>query len=261
VGDSDGFRIDSDAAVGVSAIPPRQPGLQFHGGASFTTGFAYCLSWTHPKSPCQSTRFRRVLRDRFYHHMERAGADFSRSFFPLAVSGIREPALGNGEGDSPVPGLQGPLRVETIHDLPGTPLRLKAGFSGAAKSLAIQLIEVPMESSRFSPQLKSGLDTYDYDVVFMSSSFNADDPESSIRSLFLSRDGARLADPSGRIRKALAKSPIDLPAIDAAISEDAVIWPVGTVSEGLWVRDEVDLSLLNPSAGALPLHWIGRRIY
>jgi hypothetical protein len=240
---------------GVDAIR-EYDGLRFVGGANYVTGYADCASWSHPESPCRTREMRRILRDRFYRFLGPAKGYLKRSFFPLALKGIREGELSDGAGDAPVPGLRGDLRVQSMG--PGAdPYPLQAACRELTRSLGMKLVEIPVNARWLQEDLASGRDEYRYDVLYMSSQFNLDDPEGSVRSLFLAQRDMRFPDPTGRIRQEVAKEPLDFGRINDLIWEDAVIWPLGHAAEGVWASEDLDLSLYNTVAYAPPLHWLG----
>jgi len=72
-----------------------------------------------------------------------------------------------------------------------------------------------------------------------------EDPDSDIRFMFQSKEGIRLPDLDGRISKELERTKIDVNAVNRLIWDQALIWPIGHFSYGLWVKSKYDLSRLN----------------
>lgn len=236
-----------------SKSPPEDPAFRFSGGMESAVGYAYCNSWTHPESPCRDAGARRRMRERFAARLREGGRGFPNSFFPLSVPGIRE---GDPKPRPADAAPKGALRVPTRSRSPaGDPVH--AALELAAKDLGISLVERPVDYARFTRDLVPGLPEYEHDLTYFTSGIDPEDPVESLRAMFLSRESSRLPDPTGRIRTLLEQEPVDLPAVNDGIWDDALIWPLGHVQNGLWTKGGADLSLLNANNAVPALQWVG----
>lgn len=259
IGESREFRETANAIFRHSGRPAMPEGFRFAGGMSSSIGYAYCVSWRHKTSPCRDLRERRILRDRFFHFIQGKSEDFRWSFLPLAVPGVREGKIPNPLPLGAVPGMTGTLRVEAMTNPEEPTPSLRRGFLETTESLGMRLVEVPVDESMMLSNLARDRSEYDYDLVFFAGTIDQNDPTTSIRKMFLSEEGARLPDPTGRISRELHRAHPDFGRINDLVWEDAIVWPMGYVGLGIWVRDEIDLSLYNPATGTEPLHWLGLR--
>jgi len=235
--------------------------FRFSGGTESTIGFSYCVSWTHPDSPCYTRKGRQSLRDRFFKFLEGAilfeNFVIHRSFFPLSLPGIKESTLLEQATTGTIPELNGTLRIQAIGDQPEGPGPIERNFEKTAESFGMKLVEVPTDATVLFSEMEPNRPSYQYDLIFVSNTIDLNDFDANIRSWFLAKTGARLPDETGNIRRELMKEKLDLQTINELLWEDAIIWPSGHVTPGIWAPEEIDLSLINQEAKYETLKWLG----
>lgn len=97
------------------------------------------------------------------------------------------------------------------------------------------------------------------EILFAATEVTPDQSESSVRFMFLSKEGIRLPDPTGRIREQLSKERLDFGRIEDLLYEDALVWPYRHFAWGTWARQDVDMSQINVALPNPRLQWVGWR--
>ncbi|OIO04410.1 MAG: hypothetical protein AUJ52_15425 [Elusimicrobia bacterium CG1_02_63_36] len=237
-----------------SKSPLDDPAFRFLGGMESAIGYAYCNSWTHPKSPCRDAGSRRTMRARFYAELRKAGREFPNSFFPLSIPGIREGTADPRPSDA---APRGTFRVPKSAATADRPDPVHDALAKTAVELGFRLEPRGVEYGDFFRELTPGLGEYRLDLMYFTGALDPEDPVESVRSMFLSRESTRLPDPTGRIRAYLEREPVDLSAVNDVIWEDALVWPLGHVRNGLWTKGGADLSQINGNDAVPALQWVG----
>lgn len=238
--------------------------IQEHGGTHHFFGktpsgiaYVHCLSWMNPNSPFHSRAFRTRFRDRLYQNLEKAGLRVTRSFFPLAMKGIQE-FTSTGDGtvtDTIANGLEVYFRKLNSDNLY---FRMyDATFAETARQMGLQAngkeITVATLMNELDPELKER----EIDVAGIGTGVLIEDPHADIRFMIESKSGVRLPDEDGSIRRVLQKEDFSPQEINQLLWDQAIIWPLGHYSMGLWASEQVDLSWHNNILPPLELEWIG----
>lgn len=247
-------RRSADMLYSLSKETDVPDGLSFYGGMDSAIGYARCQSWSKAGTPCGDRATRRRLRGAFYRELARLGNAPSGSFFPLSIAGIRAP-----EPAPPEPGGAGLGRVSV------RPFRGRGSFLSVANVAMQAAVEsfggthVVSETSNEQryKELTPGLARYEDDIVYFLTEVTLDDPRSSVRFMFTSKEGARLPDPTGRISAELRREDFDLQTVNQLLYEDAIIWPFVHAGFGVWAKDSTDVSLANTGSVIVPLSWLG----
>ncbi len=252
-------RLLSDLVIGASKEDLTAQNYIFYGGAESDIAFIRCQSWTDKKSVCHDAELRKALRQAFYTELERLGLHVTRSFFPLAIPGIREPSTDSTVTDalSRVKGKNVSYRV-FAPDVPFLSACTTA-LSSAATSLGLRFRDEFGPKRQMIADLAPNLPSYTNDLVSIVTGILIDDPEADVRFMFKSKEGIRLPDPTGRAAMELSKVKPDLQRINEALWDDAIIWPVMHFAGGMWAKAHYDFSMLNTVLPPAAIHWIGQR--
>ena len=200
-----------------------------------------------------------MLRQQFYLQMEREGIQPILSFFPLAIRGIKEFGQSFSKKD-----LNSAVHMPTIryfHSKLKNPIfcAYNRAIPEVAKNLGIVAIPVDISMEEVFRQSEPNLPTYSLDISMRYTRISISDPKADIKFMFLSKEGIRLPDTDGRIFEELNKEDFDPQVINALLWEQAVVWPVGHFTSGLWAKDYLDFSELNTALPQTDLQWIGSK--
>ena len=253
--DDPSLRAAADVVYGLSRDGDHPAGARFVGSMDSAVAYARCQSWTLRSSPCADKRARAALRDRFYSELSSAGFVAPLTFFPLSIPGLASVETPRAEGPPARPGPLSfdPVGLRTSFLAPADP-----ALERAAAALGGGAVRRPIPTARRFAEKASGLARYEADVAFFMVEITLEDPLSSVRFMFESKEGARLPDPTGRISAELKRPKPDLQAVNARLFDDAIIWPVAHAGFGVWVAPPVDASLANDAQAVTPLAWLGR---
>ncbi|MGK5084381.1 ABC transporter substrate-binding protein [Bdellovibrionota bacterium FG-1] len=238
--------------------PPVSTGkkMVFAGGPHSGICYIMCRSWALKDSPCFLIDNRRRLRDAFYRTMKQEGATLTLSFFPTIMRGIYE--NDQNPQDKDVRKIHSrPIQYAVSHREAEVARVYNRAVDVAAKELGLQAQAVEVSIGTLRKEYAMGLPKYEADLYLLYTAILADDPDGDIRFMFLSGEGIRLPDVDGQIKKELSKEVLDPPRINKMIWDQAVIWPLTHFSLGMWVRDDLDLSLLNLVPPPTDFTWIG----
>lgn len=240
---SDGAKDGSDLVLANSRTPLRE-GQAFAGGPASSIVYMHCLSWKAPNGACYSIQTRRWLKNKFYEALTKSGMNPPSTFFPPSLVNEQEPAFPRSVGEptqTPIP-----LRVRLNKSASSNTPKLNQALRSLIETPPISGSVTDPSSEEQSRELDPNLDTYSTDIVGRYTGILLEYPEDDVRFMFESKEGIRLPDPTGKIRKLLRSSSLDLHAIDAQLQEDSIIWPVDHCSVGLvYNRDLLDFSQLN----------------
>jgi hypothetical protein len=77
--------------------------------------------------------------------------------------------------------------------------------------------------------------------------------------MFLSKQGIRLPDPTGKIGELIRHEIFDPQEVNSLMWEDAIIWPIQHVALGFWISDsrKMDFSQYNSANATADFRWIG----
>lgn len=91
----------------------------------------------------------------------------------------------------------------------------------------------------------------------MGSGILLDSPHDDIRFMFLSKEGIYLPDENEQIAKMVKDGKFDVQAVNQAIWDQKMLWPLSHRASGLFVSDRIDMSKINLSMPVTDLSWIG----
>lgn len=244
-----------DIIIGDSPELLQKDGFTFSGGMESAIAYARCTSWTDPGSVCHDKRTRMLIRQRFYAELNRLGIRATSSFFPLSVPGVREPGVAaTTEPADPTPPKKGRISVRNP-----TPFLapITGALTAAARGLGIETEVRNIPRKDMDRELAPGLPRYENDVAIETTEITIDDPATSVRFMFGSKEGIMLPDPRGLAKLALLRQRVDFQELNKILWEDALIWPITHYAMGAWAKRGVDLSPANMTVFPPPLHWMG----
>lgn len=98
----------------------------------------------------------------------------------------------------------------------------------------------------------------DYDLEIRGTGIEANNYWDTVNFMFLSKEGIKLPDISGNIRKELAKKDPDINIINQELWEQAIIWPIRHYSSGYWFnkKSSIDYSEINFNSPAIDFQFL-----
>lgn len=248
---------EADLIFGASDQGPSSRGYSFHGGMESGIAFAYCRAWARPGGVCREPSARRAIRNAFAQAMRARGGNVARSFFPVAVLGG---AVGpRGRETSSAADLKARTVAFNALGTKDRPSHVDVSLAAALAAVGGRPVEVGLSAQEWNEHLEPMLPNPKADIVFVATEVTPDQSESSVRFMFLSKEGIRLPDPTGRIRKELAAERLDFRRIDDLLYDDALVWPYRHFAWGTWALPTVDMSRVNIALPNPRLQWVGWR--
>lgn len=226
--------------------------LKFVGPVPSSIMYLRCDSWNQEGSICSTRQNRVALRESFYESFQASGGKVVRSFFPLAMSGITEIKKIN------------PLSF----NIKNTNKKLifkysKDNVSAFSKSLLSVATKFDLDFFNEKIPLK---DAYyflenekktNFDIFLYSTGILLDDPEHDIEFMFLTKEGVILPDEDGTITTDLKKGLVNPQRINQIIFDQAIIWPIFHYSNGIWINENIDVSMLDVVQPPIDFNWVG----
>lgn len=251
------LRSGVDLISADSSIKELDETHHFFGKTPSGIAYIHCLSWKNPNSPFHEKAFRKKFRDVLYQNLEAQGLKVTRSFFPLAMKGIQEFSSERGASvkDMMREGVKIYFREMNSDNLffrmYGQSFATVSGYFG------LQAMGRNIALSTLMDELDPDLRDRQIDVAGIGTGVLIEDPHADIRFMIESKSGVRLPDEDGSIRDELKKEDFSPQKINELLWDQAIIWPLGHYSMGLWAREGVDLSMHNHVLPPLELEWIG----
>jgi hypothetical protein len=228
------------------------------------TGIYYACIYTWESHPFfKVARNRRILRDLFYHELASEPL-IVRSFLPLTFDGISPFPLRSEDSIR----LDAPLHFK-IHtqnqDLDQGALETKLFARAIEKAIRRLGAQATFEHvSNLSTQAymdlgKPGHGQRSVDIGPRGTGLDHENIDTTVRFMVLSQEGIRLPDPTGKLAAIVRKPKVDLADFNRQLWEDAVVWPLGHVTSGVWITNFVDVHLHDLSFLSVNFALVGRR--
>ena len=99
-----------------------------------------------------------------------------------------------------------------------------------------------------------------YDVSITGTGIESVDYLETVRFMFLSKEGIKLPDSTGKILKELAQKNPDINIINREIWDQAIIWPIRHYSSGYWFKKEsnIDYGQMNFDSASIDFQFLTR---
>lgn len=237
---------DVDLIYGSSESQLVDDRFYFSSPINSTIRYVVCGNWEDPNSPFNQIEIRKILRSKFYDFLNSKGLKVVRSFFPLAISGIKEFSV-----EEPMAPIGNMLKGRKIYFLKvNTPKKSQSnlanysyveGFNDFVQSLS-QNYDVTLNTDE-NPILEKKKKFYTYDLSMNFTGILIDSPRFDIQFMFLSSEGIHLPDSDGSIYKEVRSEKFDLQKVNSLLWDQAIVWPVNHLALGLWVRKDSNLNL------------------
>ncbi len=248
---------DADIISSDDFEPLESSEYQYFGGPRSSIFYMHCLSWANKSSSLSDRQTRIILRDLFYEKFKEFHK-MSFSFFPLAIPGIAQLRI-DGKAEKKKLGLLKP-KIEIATPGRGS-ISFKKHFSETwqeiGKITSGAITEVQVEFSDLISELNPEKKKHSVDIVPVSTGILIESPDDDIKFMFLSKEGIRLPDETGEIRKLLSNHVLDYQEINKLIWDQAIIWPIGHFSKGILIKDHIDISMLNTLKPPIDFFWLG----
>lgn len=247
-------RSHADLVMGNSIDTDVRASHSFYGGANSSIAYARCRSWQVSSSPCFDKITRVALREAYYKEIEKRGFKVTRSFFPLAIKGVKELS-------SPDVSPSAKSSRSVKFAVTKIPNPLFAAFNETAPNaikragLQAERIEIPFNT--FMKEYDQNLPLYSADMYMLATGILIEDPMQDVRFMFFSQEGIRLPDIDGSIHAELQKDHPDIQYVNELLWEQAVIWPITHYASGFWATNDIDFSQINLVLPPSDFQWLG----
>lgn len=192
---------------------------------------------------------RHKLRALFYDVLEKEGFKVTRSFFPLAINGIKE-----GEKDSSEK-INLNQKIKSInaiyHDdsfIERAPIAkgINSFYSKLEKDFGLKLNKKSYTDMQWHLNPTSGEQAKIVDFIFKGTGILTANPYEDIKFMFLSKEGIQLPDEDQRIINNISSTnKFNVQEINEIIWDQALIWPLYHYGMGMWVSERINLNILN----------------
>lgn len=247
---------NSDIYIGPEFDEPESEKIEYNGGVRNFILYLHCYSWNNKKSPFYAIENRRLIRDTFYANLNKE-IKITSSFLPLAISGVSSPQTNfefpNGEIDFKN-GLNvnfprvGSNKFKLIYS------KIWTSISSHHQDLISEVkIPPPQIHDLIDPHLRN----YAADIGVHYTDLFLDIPEDDIRFMFFSKEGIRLPDSTGEIKRILHLPQMDFQLVNKLLWSQAIIWPISHFSYGVWSTSKIDISQINYLKGHFDFFWLG----
>ncbi len=252
--------LNADIVVDFDDSLSMNSGYSFFGPAKSAIRYVECEGWKRAESICHNIVNRRKLRSIFYEYMSSIQFNIVYSFFPLAINGIKEI----------VPPQE---RYEDTKNESFESMKISK-VNNAFKSQENRNLSTPQEAfekamdfvaGKFSTHIEKvspSIDTSNptaVDIRFRMTAILVDAPKHDIEFMFLSDRGIKLPDATGEIKNYIKNdSDFSVQRINEKLVDQAIVWPIGHMSLGVWLRNDRGISLrsYNTILPPLDLQWI-----
>jgi hypothetical protein len=191
--------------------------------------------------------------------MKMGGVSPVFSFFPLGMQGISEVVTEVSPMEYDFRKIS-PLRV-FFRRKGGNKIfeSIKKNIVTVAKSRGVVVEEVDFDFEHFVHHMDPDYEKYKADLGIVLTGILVSNPLADIRFMFLSKEGIRLPDENGKIKKEISKNDFSPQRVNELLWEQGVVFPIGHFSYGLWSRPDLnaDFSLLNTIEPPTDFQWIG----
>lgn len=216
-------------------------------------GYVQVYSALKKDHPLNDINIRRWLRHKFYQGLSKNNFPITNSFFPVTLRGLVpfpfidsniKPSFNEFTLFSHAIGISAKIK-ENNHKL-GAIDHFKEALNALGDNSGVKLV------------LDSRSDFNTYDLVINGSGIEASDYWDTVKFMFLSKEGIKLPDITGKIKEELKKENPDINFINQEIWDQAVIWPIRHYSSGYWFNksSNIDYSEMNFNSPAIDFQFL-----
>jgi hypothetical protein len=224
--------------------PPEGEGYEFFGGAR--NGIWYVrLTGAHLKqSPFFEKETRQKLMKTFYENLSKINFKPTYSFLPLAINGVKEVSnilkvLEKKEMCQTNTKETGKARVLIPLVQTGQRFKIRTILKETIETCGFEVEDISVNAGRLSEAISKTASDVPFDAGFLITGILIEKPIDDMRFMIESAHGIQLPDASGKLTKLVAQEEFSAQEFNELVSEDATIWPVTHVGNGLWYNPKV----------------------
>lgn len=243
------YRDDADIKT-ASSMEPHSEKYDYISGANSNIFFLRIVNWKHHQI-LSNTNVRKKIRSLFYKKIKDNGFEITNSFFPISIKGIREMPLNEINDPNPISGLSG-IKY-SYHS--NKKAHLNIILEKIVNELDFDIVNPTVQEK--SATLDPNASGFKVDLFPMHTGILIDNPYDDVKFMFLSKEGILLPDSTGELVETLKKDSFDLQRINELIYEQAIIWPLIHFSDGVLIKDDIDITMLNTIYPPIDFAFVG----
>lgn len=216
-------------------------------------GYAEVYSASRKGHPLTDVKIRRWLRYKFYSGLSKSNFPVTNSFFPITLKGL-----------SPFPLIEFKNKPEfEKFTLFSHKIRFSAKLQENNHKMGVvdhftEALNALGDNSGVKLVLDSRDNFESYDVIITGTGIEASDYWDTVKFMFLSKEGIKLPDLTGKIKSELKKENPDINFINQEMWDQAAIWPIRHYSGGYWFnkKSNIDYSEMNFNSPAIDFQFL-----
>lgn len=196
--------------------------------------YVQVMRWNNKGDFWADKENRKLFRNEYYKYLEENGLELSNSFFPSHIKGIKKIQRQETRFTTSLKEIKVPPFFDPI----------KSNSNQMKKDLG-EIYRDSLAALCLNNKIKLNYENYPekeidekkiFDFQFLGTGINIEDPYDDIRFMFLSKEGIRLPYESKEIEVELKKEKFDVQKINQILFDEAIVWPIITTSQGIWVN-------------------------
>lgn len=204
-------------------------------------GYVNVFSALKKNSAFSRLEVRKWFRHKFYQGLEKNNFPTTNSFFPLTLKGITSLKFDH----SAVKPVFESFIITSDPIIPTVKLEENKDKKGTADFFLDGMNELGIDSGA-SILLEERADQI-YDLEILGTGIESNNYWDTVKFMFLSKEGIRLPDISGKIIEELKKETPNINIVNQELWDQAIIWPVRHYTTGYWFnkKSRIDYSEVN----------------
>lgn len=235
---------------------PLSDKFNFIGNTRSSIRYIRVLGFENANNPLANRELRIHFRERLFSKLKNEGFPVTKSFLPLAISGVKESTHSDVQNTRK---FTGRLRIYKYPAFVPLYQRLPDLMAQVAEEFGLE----PEFTNPNPTEVKQSLNDPSKDpAVHLSvagTGIIIERPKEDLRFMVKSKEGIRLPDPTGKLSRLIESEGYDVQKFNDLLDDDALVWPIMHTVGGIWVNpDVVDSTLLSPEPPPTDLALLGR---
>lgn len=246
---------DPNANVIIGSSNLKLNNKQFFGPVPSGIFFIRVLPFMDKNHSLSHLNNRINLRNLFYKNLFEDTQQNSISFFPTAIKGVANIPYDTSADSIDVSKITNGITIRRPSIMDPVTTRYIDSLEKTCHMLKISCKFIEMSG----PELMYSIGNpheYKADLAIIFTTILVNSPDDDIRFMFQSSEGIQIPDLTGEVNLELNKKSLDYQKINNLIFSQAVIWPLGHFSLGVWADKNIDLSSYNLVQPPIDYSWL-----